>query len=185
MKDKKSGESRRKLIKSIAVGSGAIITGKSLPESWSRPVVDSVLLPAHAQTSGQTYSSTSIQVVSLDPQGNKMFAGVMDGLVLSAHAGIQPPDNPRGCATIVGSDVDLWMQFFILGILTYEIRAIILLSSALTSVTLNYYCGKNGTIDASVRGYTAAYMDILIGKITYQFPAASSCVATLQPPDCE
>jgi|GEM_PF-1175315 len=51
MKDKKSGESRRKLLKSIAAGSGAIVAGKSLPESWSRPVVDSVMLPAHAQTS--------------------------------------------------------------------------------------------------------------------------------------
>jgi hypothetical protein len=51
MKDKKSSDSRRKLLKSIAAGSGAIVAGKSLPESWSRPVVDSVMLPAHAQTS--------------------------------------------------------------------------------------------------------------------------------------
>ena len=54
MKDKESGESRRKLLKSIAAGSGAIVAGKSLPESWSRPVVDSVMLPAHAQTSPAT-----------------------------------------------------------------------------------------------------------------------------------
>ena len=46
-----SDKSRRKLLKSIAAGSGAIVAGKSLPESWSRPVVDSVMLPAHAQTS--------------------------------------------------------------------------------------------------------------------------------------
>ena len=51
MEDKKSSESRRKLLKSIAAGSGAIVAGKSLPESWTRPVVDSVMLPAHAQTS--------------------------------------------------------------------------------------------------------------------------------------
>ena len=51
MTDIKSSESRRKLLKSIAAGSGAIVAGKSLPESWSRPVVDSVMLPAHAQTS--------------------------------------------------------------------------------------------------------------------------------------
>ena len=51
MADKKSSESRRKLLKSIAAGSGVIVAGKSLPESWSRPVVDSVMLPAHAQTS--------------------------------------------------------------------------------------------------------------------------------------
>jgi len=46
-----SDQNRRKLLKTIAAGSGAVITGKSLPESWKRPVVDAVLLPAHAQTS--------------------------------------------------------------------------------------------------------------------------------------
>jgi hypothetical protein len=51
MTNKKSNESRRKLLKSIAAGSGAVIAGKSLPENWSRPVVDSVMLPAHAETS--------------------------------------------------------------------------------------------------------------------------------------
>jgi hypothetical protein len=49
-----SDKSRRKLLKSIAAGSGAIVAGKSLPETWSRPVVDSVMLPAHAQTSACT-----------------------------------------------------------------------------------------------------------------------------------
>lgn len=48
----KSSESRRNLLKSIAAGSGAVIAGKNLPENWTRPVVDSVLLPAHGQTSG-------------------------------------------------------------------------------------------------------------------------------------
>jgi len=49
--DKKSSESRRNLLKSIAAGGGAIVAGKTLPEKWTAPVVDSVLLPAHAQTS--------------------------------------------------------------------------------------------------------------------------------------
>lgn len=49
--EKNSKESRRKLLKSLAAGSGVVIAGKSLPASWSRPVVDSVMLPAHAQTS--------------------------------------------------------------------------------------------------------------------------------------
>jgi hypothetical protein len=46
-----SNNPRRKLLKSIAVGSSVFVTGKSLPNSWKRPVVDSVILPAHAQTS--------------------------------------------------------------------------------------------------------------------------------------
>lgn len=58
-----SNESRRKLLKSIAAGSGAVVAGKSLPESWSRPLVDSVMLPAHAQTSCTT---DTITATSLD-----------------------------------------------------------------------------------------------------------------------
>ncbi len=50
MTDKKSNDSRRKLLKSIAAGSGAVVAGKSMPESWSKPVIDSVMLPAHAET---------------------------------------------------------------------------------------------------------------------------------------
>jgi len=46
-----SDQPRRKLLKSIIAGSGAILAGKSLPDSWAKPVVDSVMLPAHAQTS--------------------------------------------------------------------------------------------------------------------------------------
>ena len=42
---------RRRLLKAIAAGGGAVIAGRSLPETWSRPVVDSLALPAHAQTS--------------------------------------------------------------------------------------------------------------------------------------
>ncbi len=52
MANKKSNDSRRKLLKSIAVGSGAVVAGKSLPESWTKPVIDTVMLPAHAETSG-------------------------------------------------------------------------------------------------------------------------------------
>ena len=40
---------RRKVLKTIAAGGGAVALGKSLPEQWSKPVVDSVLVPAHAQ----------------------------------------------------------------------------------------------------------------------------------------
>jgi len=53
MSDKKSNDSRRKLLKSIVAGSGTVVAGKSLPESWSKPVIDSVVLPAHAVTTDE------------------------------------------------------------------------------------------------------------------------------------
>ena len=46
-----SDKARRKLLKTIVSGGGVIVAGKSLPESWTKPVVDSVMLPAHAETS--------------------------------------------------------------------------------------------------------------------------------------
>ena len=41
---------RRRLIKVLAFG-GVAVTARSVPESWTQPVVEQVLLPAHAQMS--------------------------------------------------------------------------------------------------------------------------------------
>jgi hypothetical protein len=65
MKNKSIGKSRRNLLKSIAAGSGVIVAGKSLPENWTKPVVDSVMLPAHAITSQLTYSCEITGLTSL------------------------------------------------------------------------------------------------------------------------
>jgi len=73
-----SSESRRNLLKSIAAGTGVVVAGKSLPDMWSRPVVESVLLPAHAQTSQipliSGVLSTTTFVLSDLGQSNKSFA---------------------------------------------------------------------------------------------------------------
>ncbi len=41
---------RRRLLKSAVVVSGGVGLGKTLPGTWSKPIVDSILLPAHAST---------------------------------------------------------------------------------------------------------------------------------------
>ena len=81
-----SDQSRRKLLKSIAAGSGAIVAGKSLPESWTKPVVDSVLLPVHAQTSEVPlgFSTTQFNIASLEP-------GLQEFFIPTAHAGFGIP----------------------------------------------------------------------------------------------
>ncbi len=61
MTDKKASDSRRKILKSIAAGTGAVVAGKSLPENWAKPVVDSVMLPAHAETSPNTPACVRIE----------------------------------------------------------------------------------------------------------------------------
>ncbi|MFW2440424.1 MAG: hypothetical protein ACN4GR_13770 [Arenicellales bacterium] len=102
-----SDKSRRKLLKSIAAGSGAVIAGKSLPESWTRPVVDSVMLPAHAQTSPAlpvSFFGASVipaTLASLDNQSSPF-----DSLVPTAHAQGGPGPNRRFAVQALLQGVD-------------------------------------------------------------------------------
>ncbi|HHD63392.1 MAG TPA: twin-arginine translocation signal domain-containing protein [Desulfobulbaceae bacterium] len=51
-KDNLVDQSRRKTLKKIAAG-GAVAGILALSGKWSKPVVDSIILPAHAQATGQ------------------------------------------------------------------------------------------------------------------------------------
>lgn len=56
-------QKRRSFLKVLGVCSAAMGTKKALPGKWTTPVVDSVLLPAHAQTSQPecaVYAATGI-----------------------------------------------------------------------------------------------------------------------------
>jgi hypothetical protein len=87
-------KSRRNLLKSIAAG-GVVTTTAALPAKWSRPVVDAVALPAHAQTTG----------VVVAGGGGGGAGGVVDAsgspldlLVQEAHAA--GAYEFRGCVSI-------------------------------------------------------------------------------------
>ncbi len=44
---------RRSLLKGLVAGSAVVVGGnKALPEQWSKPLTNAVLLPAHAATTG-------------------------------------------------------------------------------------------------------------------------------------
>jgi hypothetical protein len=84
-------KSRRKLLKSIAIGGGAIAVAKTLPESWTKPVIDSVMLPAHGQASITTYFGLSV--------GGTGFGG------------LSPPDDGiHGCIVVTGDEADVTFQ---------------------------------------------------------------------------
>jgi hypothetical protein len=51
MTTKQSSVSRRKLLKALSAAGGATAAVKALPERWTRPIVDSVEIPVHAQGS--------------------------------------------------------------------------------------------------------------------------------------
>jgi len=99
MNKKKPSELRRNLLKSLAAGTGAVVAGKSLPEKWSKPVVDSVLLPAHAQTSPPpptNFNYFGVNVTSAGIESDSRFAEfISNTLIDNAHAGDGPPGgNP-------------------------------------------------------------------------------------------
>ena len=71
-----SSENLRKLLKSIAAGGGAIVAGKSLPDKWTAPVVDTVLLPAHAQTSPAPPACLAVDdEFTIASEGTRLFTG--------------------------------------------------------------------------------------------------------------
>jgi hypothetical protein len=47
--DSRFARSRRTALKTIFAAGGAAVAAKSLPERWSKPIVEAVVLPAHAQ----------------------------------------------------------------------------------------------------------------------------------------
>lgn len=87
MTEDKKNNSRRKVLKAAA-GAGLVAGTQAGWESnkWAKPVVESVLLPAHAQTSldpnGSYRGSTSVQAAVIGQNSSPL-----DALVESAHAG--------------------------------------------------------------------------------------------------
>ena len=121
MSDINSSESRRKLLKSIAAGTGAVVAGKSLPEIWTKPVVDSVLLPAHAQTSqvlAGFYSASGL--AQLDD-------GLLETLIPSAHAAF-----PSDYCFHVNSSGSVLIQVMVAGSV-YQVNATLPFNRSLTS----------------------------------------------------
>ena len=60
--DTLESQNRRKAIKKIAVGVGALATYSALPAKWISPVVGTMVLPAHAATSGEEVIAASEKV---------------------------------------------------------------------------------------------------------------------------
>ena len=98
MNNEKSKESRRKLLKSITAGSGAVIFGKSLPNHWTKPVVNSVILPTHAQTTCPVCQGT--YCYSFTPQAPVFMEINVNNQAISISL-----NTPGGTATGTGTAV--------------------------------------------------------------------------------
>ncbi len=105
MTDKKSNDSRRKLLKSLAAGSGAVVAGKSLPESWSKPIVNSVLLSVHAETSpGATVAYSQTQ--GFEHTGEVPSSSMLDQTLTFSLGGVTPTGNGTVNITNLAGDLN-------------------------------------------------------------------------------
>jgi len=189
MTDKESSESRRKLLKSIAVGSGAVFAGKQLPQNWSRPVVNSVVLPAHAQTSGRTFTGTGNVNFGFNNNSNSMVAGLADALVPSAHAGeILFQEEYAGCVTEVAGGLDVWITYLVFPDF-YQLRELhgVIPTTGGDLAELITDCGGSG--NSIYIGTTVLLTDNSITLSPQFYPPvtlylASSCVEKLILPPC-
>ncbi len=107
---------RRALLKTLAIGSGSASLTQ-LPTRWTTPVIESVMLPAHAQTTGNLpptfFSGTGVtgQVVDASTPGgatvDQLIAAtdrLLSGVVPSASAG--QPGSGGGNGYFVCAAVD-------------------------------------------------------------------------------
>ncbi len=67
--------SRRKLIAALSVG--GVVTASKIPATWSRPVIDAVALPAHAQTTGAVLSGGGSFVANDGSPGGEQVASAV------------------------------------------------------------------------------------------------------------
>jgi len=81
---------RRRVLQSIAAG-GATITVKAMPEKWSKPVLDTAMLPVHAQSTCEAETLTCTVT-------NITFAA--EGLATGSVSPSVPITGPAGSALV-------------------------------------------------------------------------------------
>lgn len=82
-------QTRRSAIKRLMFGTAATATMVSMPKEWAKPLVDVVLLPAHAATSPDPVYELSVINVAANPSQ-------------ACSGNIYPPIDVTGVFTLVG-----------------------------------------------------------------------------------
>lgn len=70
----KHSRARRRLLKALAAGGGAVAATQVVPARWVKPVVDTVVVPAHAQATGPSMTvQLSLIQDAVDDAGSDTF----------------------------------------------------------------------------------------------------------------
>lgn len=76
---------RRQLLKTLMAGGGAVTVGRLVPRQWKRPVVASVMLPAHAQATANCdefdFSGPDFRILTQDPPGTLVGSAPISGTI--------------------------------------------------------------------------------------------------------
>ena len=86
--DNIQGTTRRKALKSLLATSGVVAGSQALSSQWSKPLIEAVVLPAHAQTSGTSGTFTSGIINNPIASNRNWFrnSNLLDTLISPAHA---------------------------------------------------------------------------------------------------
>jgi len=102
---------RRQLIKTLTGAGGAMVIARALPERWTTPVVESVVLPVHAQNS-QPIAIPDGNYAGIDITGSIVAEAtlILDRLVPKAFAGGINPDSPLIICMTVSNGLVTFLQ---------------------------------------------------------------------------
>ncbi len=98
---KPSNESRRKILHTGAIAAGVLAAAKT---EWAKPVLNSVILPAHAQTSAQTIAELATATGDLSTLVSVLTPGQVDALSGAGPLTVFAPTN--GAFAAIQSTVD-------------------------------------------------------------------------------
>lgn len=79
-------QSRRTVIKTMVVGASALGAYHVFPTDWSKPIIGQILLPAHAQTSGDGFAG-NCSVAGQDIGGGQWQLDI-SGFITPPRAGV-------------------------------------------------------------------------------------------------
>jgi|GEM_PF-3467626 len=167
---------RRRLLPLAAAG----IVATGLPAHWRKPVIDSVLLPAHAQTTSGPigdpgFSLTELRTVLSVPSGETTPVEVFSRLQLSACN--LPPSS-----TIT---VDAFAEITPSG----EIQVITAASVSTGTGTISSFINVDASTLAVTSIVAAFRFDIIVDGVPFTFTADAAAIGaaaagTAAPPTC-